>query len=241
LWQYGKPGGETVFDFRMGRGREGPHKFLGQWEGILQTDGYQAYDRVGGPKLVHVGCWAHARRKFVDAVKVNRDDAAAIQMVMRMEALFLVDRDAREKQMTIEERLVARREHAEVWAEEIRQECTKLALTVLPKSTLGQAVHYTLNMWPKLRRCFDYAEVELSNNLAENSMRPVALGRKNWLHVGSAKAGPKVAAIVSVVESCRRLRMPVKEYLLDILPGMDRRKLSEIGQLTPSRWAAARL
>ncbi len=59
LWQYGKPGGETVFDFRMGRGREGPQKFLGQWEGILQTDGYQGYDGVGGPKLVHVGCWAH--------------------------------------------------------------------------------------------------------------------------------------------------------------------------------------
>ncbi len=59
LWQYGKPGGETVFDFCMGRGREGPQKFLGQWEGILQTDGYQAYDTTGGPKLVHVGCWAH--------------------------------------------------------------------------------------------------------------------------------------------------------------------------------------
>jgi hypothetical protein len=59
LWQYGKPGGETVFDFRMGRGREGPQKFLGQWQGILQTDGYQAYDGIGGPKLVHVGCWAH--------------------------------------------------------------------------------------------------------------------------------------------------------------------------------------
>jgi transposase len=59
LWQYGKPGGETVFDFCLGRGREGPKKFLGQWGGILQTDGYQAYEGVGGPKLVHVGCWAH--------------------------------------------------------------------------------------------------------------------------------------------------------------------------------------
>ena len=96
-------------------------------------------------------------------------------------------------------------------------------------------------MWPKLRRCFDYAEVELSNNLAENSMRPVALGRKNWLHVGSAKAGPKVAAILSIVESCRRMGVPVKEYLLDVLPGLDRRKLSEIAQLTPSRWSAARI
>ncbi len=94
-----------------------------------------------------------------------------------MDALFLVDRHAREKQMTPEERLAARREHAEVWAEEIRQECAKLALTVLPKSALGRAVGYTLNMWPKLRRCLDYAEVELSKSLAENSMRPVALGR----------------------------------------------------------------
>jgi transposase len=241
LWQYGKPGGETVFDFRMGRGREGPQKFLGTWEGILQTDGYQAYEGVGGPKLVHVGCWAHARRKFVDAVKVNRDDAAAIQMVMRMDALFLVDRDAREKQMTKQERLAARREHAEVWAEEIRQECAKLSTTLLPKSALGKAVCYTLNMWPKLRRCFDYAEVELSNNLAENSMRPVALGRKNWLHVGSAKAGPKVAAILSIVESCRRLGVPLREYLLAVLPGLDGRKLSEIAQLTPSHWAAAHI
>ena len=240
LWQYGKPGGETVFDFCMGRGRAGPQEFLGQWEGILQTDGYQAYDGIGGPKLVHVGCWAHARRKFVDAVKVNREDAAAIQMVVRMDALFLVDRHAREKQMTIEERLVARREHAEVWAEEIRQECVRLGKTALPKSALGKAVAYTLNMWPKLRRCFDYAEVELSNNVAENSMRPVALGRKNWLHVGSAKAGPKVAAIISVVESCRRLGVPVKEYFLAILPGLDRRKVSEIAQLTPTHWAAAR-
>jgi hypothetical protein len=240
LWQYGRPGGETVFDFCLGRGREGPQKFLGQWEGILQTDGYQAYDQIGGPKLVHVGCWAHARRKFVDAVKVNREDGAAIQMVLRMDGLFLVDRDAREKQMSLEQRLSTRREHAAGWAEEIRQECARLAATVLPKSALGKAVAYTLNQWPKLRRCFDYREVELSNNLAENSMRPIALGRKNWLHVGSPKAGPKVAAILSIVESCRRLRVPVKGYLLDILPGLDGRKVSEVAQLTPSRWSAAR-
>src|SRR3954447_16392374 len=220
---------------------EGPRKFLEKWGGILQTDGYQAYEGVGGPKLVHVGCWAHARRKFVDAVKVNPDDGAAVQMVIRMDALFLVDRDARKKQMTVEERLAARRQHAEVWAEEIRQDCVKLAPAVLPKSALGKAITYTLNQWPKLRRCFDYAEVELSNNLAENSMRPVALGRKNWRHVGSAKAGPKVAAILSIVESCRRMGVPLKDYLLDVLPGLDHRNLSEVALLTPSRWSAARI
>jgi transposase len=161
-------------------------------------------------------------------------------MVMRMDGLFLVDRDARQKQMTAEERLASRRQHLDEWAEEIRQECVKLSSNVLPKSALGKAVGYTLNMWPKLRRVFDYAEVELSNNLAENSMRPIALGRKNWLHVGSAKAGLKVAAILSVVESCRRLRVPLKEYLLDVLPGLDGRKLSDIAGLTPANWSVRR-
>jgi transposase len=240
LWQYGRPGGETVFEFCLGRGREGPRKFLGNWEGILQTDGYQAYDGVGGPKMVHAGCWAHARRKFVDAVKVSPQDAEAVQMVLRMDALFVVDREARQKGMSSAERLALRREHAMPWVNEIREACLAVSRLTLPQSALGKAAAYTLNMWAKLARCLEYEQVELSNNLAENSMRPVALGRKNWLHVGSVKAGPKVAAILSVVESCRRLRVPVKKYLADVLPGLDRRKLSEVSMLTPTRWSAAR-
>jgi transposase len=240
LWQYGKPGGETVFDFCLGRGREGPRKFLGKWEGILQTDGYAAYNDIGGPKLVHVGCWAHARRKFVDAVKVNPQDAAAVAMVTRMDALFLIDRDARHRELSAEQRQRQRREYAQEWVQEIREVCLALARQTLPKSALGQAAAYTLNMWVKLLRCFDHSEVELSNNLAENSMRPIALGRKNWLHVGSAQAGPKVASILSVVESCRRLDLPIKEYLAAILPGLNRRTLSQVSNLTPVRWSASR-
>jgi transposase len=240
LWQYGRPGGETVFDFQLGRGREGPKKFLGSWEGILQTDGYQVYDGVGGAKLVHVGCWSHARRKFVDAVKVNPNDAEAVKMVVRMDALFVVDREARMQALTGAQRLALRREHAQPWVEEIREACLKVSRQALPQSGLGKAAAYTLNMWEKLKRCFEYGEVELSNNLAENSMRPVALGRKNWLHVGSPQAGPKVAAILSITESCRRLRLPVKDYLTKVLPGLDRRMVSQVQQLTPARWAAAR-
>ena len=240
LWQYGKPGGETVFEFCLGRGREGPRKFLGQWEGVLQTDGYAAYDDVGGPKLVQVGCWAHARRKFVDAVKLNPQDAEAIAMVTRMDALFLIDRDARQRELRAEERLAQRRQCAEEWLTAIRETSLRLSREALPKSALGQAVTYTLNQWPKLRRCFDYAEVELSNNLAENSMRPIALGRTNWLHVGSPRSGPKVAAILSVVESCRRLGIPLKQYLTAVLPGLNRRTLSQVANLTPARWTASR-
>lgn len=239
LWQYGTPGGEMVFDFRLGRGRDGPAKFLKGWNGILQTDGYQAYDQVGGPGLIHVGCWAHARRKFVDAVKVNPKDGAAIAMVTRMDALFLVDRHARQQQLNAEQRAAMRREHAQAWVDEIHAECLRLRNEVLPKSALGEAVNYTLNMWAKLRRCFDHAEVELSNNVAENSMRPVTLGRKNWLHVGSTQAGPKVAAIFSVVESCRRLGLPVKDYLATVLPGLQRQTLPAVAFLTPARWSAS--
>src|ERR1700691_5691939 len=130
-------------------------------------------------------------------------------MVTRMDALFLIDRDARQRGLSSQERLRQRGEYSEEWLAGSQGACVELSREALPKSALGQAAAYTLNMWPKLRRCFDYAEVELSNNLAENSMRPVALGRKNWLHVGSAQSGPKVAAILSVVESCRRMRVPV--------------------------------
>lgn len=239
LWQYGKPGGETVFDFCLTRGRAGPKKFLGDWEGILQTDGYQAYKDVGGPKMVHVGCWVHARRKFVDAVKVNPRDAEAVKMVSRMDGLFLVDRSARRDGLDASARDALRREHALPWVTEIREECGAILRNWLPQSALAKAAAYTLNMWERLERCFEHAEVELSNNLAENSMRPVALGRKNWLHVGSVQAGPKVAAILSVVESCRRIGIPVKTYLGCVLPGLAGKTVSQAASLTPARWAAA--
>src|ERR1035437_947812 len=97
LWQYGRPGGGVVFVFRLGRGRDGPKEFLGQFEGILQTDGYVVYDHVGGPKLVHAGCWAHSRRKFFDAAKLNPSDAVATRIVKLIDDLFGIDAVAREE------------------------------------------------------------------------------------------------------------------------------------------------
>ena len=176
LWQYGKPGGETVFDFRLGRGREGPRKFLGKWEGILQTDGYQAYDGVGGPKLVHVGCWAHARRKFVDAVKVNPQDGPAVQMVTRMDALFLVDRDARQETLYRPERLELRREHAQAVGGRNPSGVRDWPQDVLPKSALGKAVTYTLNQWPKLRALFRLR----AKSSCRTTWRRTRCGRWHW-------------------------------------------------------------
>ena len=158
----------------------------------------------------------------------------------RMDAVFLVDCNAREQGMSAAERHMFRREHARSWVDEIRQECLAIQRRALPQSALGKAVAYTLNMWKKLDRCFEYEQVELSNNLAENSMRPVAVGRKNWLHVGSVQAGPKVAAILSIVESCRRLGIAVKEYLASVLPGLNGRTTREVAALTPARWSLTR-
>lgn len=240
LWQYGQPEGSTVFEFALTRAATEPKRFLQGFAGLLQTDGYAAYDGVGAPGMTHLGCWAHARRYFVDAVKVNRQDAEAIAMVARMDALFLIDRHARDQALSREARQALRDEQATEWRHEIHTKCLELAPRLLPESALGKAVKYTLKQWAKLERCLTHPLAELSNNLAENSMRPIAVGRKNWLHIGSRPAGPKVAAILSVVESCRRLGVPVREYLAAVLPGLEMRTLNQVADLTPARWAARR-
>jgi transposase len=237
LWQYGRPGGGVVFDFRLGRGRDGPREFLGQFEGILQTDGYGAYDRVGGPKMVHGACWAHARRKFFEAAKLNPSDAAATRIVARIDDLFGIDAQAREQNLGHAARHALRLERAKPLVEIIRGEVEAARDASLPSSALGKAANYTLSLWRKLTRFLEYPELELSNNLAENSMRPVALGRKNWIHVGSQQAGPKVAAILSIVESCRRLKIPIREYLAGVLPGLADRSIQRLAELTPAAWA----
>ena len=109
---------------------------------------------------------------------------------------------------------------------------------VLITSALSKACQYALTLWRKLTQFLEYPELELSNNLAENSMRPVALGRKNWIHIGSPQAGPKVAAILSVVESCRRLKVPVRDYFSAILPGLADLPIRCLPDLTPAAWFA---
>lgn len=241
LWQYGQPGGSVVFDFQLGRSREGPKKFLGPYEGILQTDGYAAYDRVGGPNMVHAACWAHARRKVFDALKLNPDDRAARQLVARMDELFSIDAEARHAGMDEGDRHALRQERSRPLLDVIKKEMETARAAVLPASALGKAISYTLSLWYKLTRFLEHPELELSNNLAENSMRPITLGRKNWIHVGSEQAGPKVAAILSVIESCRRLKLPLRQYLASILPGMANLSIQRVGQYTPAAWAASRL
>ena len=238
LWQYGSPGGAAVFDFRMGRGREGPKQFLKQFEGILQTDGYAVYDHVGGARVVHAACWAHARRAFFEAVQLNREDRAATTIVALMDELFAIDARAREEKLDHAGRDVLRQQYGRPLLAKIRHDLEQCQTSVLPASAGGKACRYTLTLWRKLTRFLEYPELELSNNRAENSMRPIAVGRRNWIHVGSVQAGPKIAAILSVVESCRRLKIPVREYLAAVLPGLNNLSIQRLTKLTPTAWAA---
>ena len=237
LWQYGSPGKGVVFDFRMGRDSDGPRLFLGSFHGLLQTDGYAAYNKVVSGKMVHACCLAHARRKFVDAVKLNAKDADSASIVALMDDLFRIDREAREQNMDPAQRDALRQQRAPRLLEQLRAEMLVMQKKALPKSAAGQAANYTLSLWTKLTLFLQYPELELSTNLAENSMRPIAIGRRNWLHMGSKEAGPRIAAIFSVVESCRRLGVPIRKYLAATLPGLANRSIQTLAGLTPVAYA----
>jgi len=236
LWQYGSPGGAVVFDFRMGRGREGPKQFLGQYQGLLQTDGYAAYNHTGGAKMVHACCLAHARRKFIEAVKLDARDKDSTSIVRVMDGLFAIDAKARAEKMDHAQRHLLRKDQAPALLAELRTQLLAMQKRVLPQSEAGKAASYTLSLWTKLTLFLEHPELELSNNLAENSMRPVAIGRKNWIHLGSQEAGPKIAAIFSIVETCRRLGLPIREYLAATLPGLANRSIQNLHQLTPTAY-----
>jgi transposase len=181
---------------------------------------------------------AHARRQFFEAVQLNPRDPVATPIVARMDELFAVDAEARRKALSVAARHVRRQERAKPLLDEIRSKIEAAQYVALPSSALSKACQYALTLWRKLTRFLEYPELELSNNLAENSMRPVALGRKNWIHIGSPQAGPKVAAILSVVESCRRLKLPVRDYLAAVLPGFADLPIQRLPHLTPAAWVA---
>jgi transposase len=241
LWEYSRPGGAVIFDFRMGRGREGPKEFLKEFGGVLQSDGYGAYDRIGGKGISHAGCWTHARRGFIEAIKVGADGKeAAAQIVRMIGELYGVEKQAREQTLSSEQRLALRQDKSVPVLNALKEKLLATRREVLPKGAVGRACDYALGQWPRLLVYAAHGEVEIDNNWCENAIRPVAVGRKNWLHIGSEQAGPRIAAIMSIIETCRRLKIPVREYLLDVLPKLPRWPINRIAELTPSAWAAAR-
>lgn len=239
LWEYSRPGGPVVFDFQMGRSREGPSRFLKGFRGKLQCDGYAVYDHLG-EGIVYVACLSHIRRGFVDAAKLAPLDPLPVEIVRQIGLLYEVEREARARHLTPSARLDLRQSTSQPVVARLQARLVQIRQQVTPASALAKACDYALGQWSRLEVYLTDGEVEIDNNWCEGAIRPVALGRRNWLHLGDQSAGPKLAAIISLVETCRRLDINLREYLGDILPRLGNWPISRVAELTPTAWKAAR-
>jgi transposase len=238
MWEYSVPGGVVVFDFQMGRGRAGPKKFLEGFQGTVQCDGYDAYDDLG-PGIVYAGCLAHARRKFVEAAKVAPLDPLPAEVLALFGEIYGVEQEARQAGLAAAQRLALRQQKSVPLMASLKERVVAVRQQAMPGGTLAKACDYTINQWSRLEAFLQDGRLEADNNWCEGGLRPLVLGRKNWLHIGSEQAGPKVAAIASIVETCRRLDINLRQYLNDVLPKLGDWPINRVAELTPTAWKAA--
>lgn len=239
LWEFSCPAGLVVFQFEMGRSRSAPEAFLCGFEGLLQCDGYAAYEDLG-EGIIYVACMAHIRRGFVEAAKLTPEDPIPPELVHEFDRLYQIERQAKEKNLTPEARRDLRQDQSKPVMAALKTRLIEVRQQVTPASKLAKACDYALGQWSRMEEYLEHGRVEIDNNWCEGAMRPIALGRKNWLHVGDPSAGPKIAAIASIVETCRRLDIPLRLYLADILPKLGDWPINRVAELTPPAWKAAR-
>lgn len=227
--------GIALFDYRKGRGREGPDDILKDFKGYLQTDGYAAYevfDKRQDITLLH--CMAHARRKFYDALQGDRERSEhALQLFAK---LYAIERQARENNLTANDLLQLRQQQAVPVLQELKQWMTAQYPQVTPKSPVGQAIAYCLPRWDKLSIYTTQWWLQIDNNPVENTIRPVALGRKNYLFAGSHEAAQRAAMVYSLFATCRMHGINPFTWLKDVLQRMHLYKANEILFLLPQHW-----
>ncbi len=240
LWTYSAPQGDVVFEWQISRSRAGPREFLKNFRGKLQTDGYSVYEslaRERGEELILIGCWAHARRGFHEALGESR---SAAWIVGQIGKLYAVEKHLREKSAGPQLRAALREWQSHPILQRLRRALEIVRRRVLPKSLLGQAIDYTLARWTALTRYVADGRLEIDNNQCENAIRPTAVGKKNFLFIGHPEAGQRSAVIYSILASCRRHGVNPAEYLRDLFERLPQAKTSEIKSLTPAAWAKAR-
>jgi transposase len=234
IWTYLDPlTRQVMFDATPTHERDGPAAFLAEFRGKLQADAYSGYDGLyQSGRVIEIGCWAHARRPFVEAFMT---DTSAALMIALIQQLYQVERDAAE--LDPEARRARRQEHSVPLLAKIDAERQALARTVLPKSPVGEAVRYLTNQWAALQRFVEDGRLAIDNNRAENQLRLVAVGRKNWLFAGSFEGARRAALLYSLVQSCKLIDVPPFEYLKDVLRRLPTHPHRLIDQLTPRGWA----
>jgi transposase len=238
-WVYYSPLEKLVcFDYQKGRGREGPIKFLKDFRGTLQTDGYTAYDIFEKQEgITMLSCMAHARRYFEQALK--NDLPRAEYVLAQIQKLYQVERMTREEGLTFEERKEVRMERSAPILEELEAWMKNNITEVLPKSAIGVAIGYTLSRWERLKRYINDGRYEIDNNPIENSIRPVALGRKNYLFAGSHEAAQRAAMIYSFLGTCKINDVNPADWLTDVLNRLPDHKANRLEELLPNNWKTA--
>ncbi len=235
-WVYHAPTMRAaVFEYRRGRSREGPQAFLEKFEGDLQCDGYEAYSVFESKEGVSVhNCWAHARRYFEKALDEDQQRAAHIMELIQN--LYDVERHARQSHFTPEQRLEVRQKEALPVLQQIKQYLEQNKASALPKSLLGTAINYTLARWNKLCSYTSNGKLEIDNNLVENAIRPVALGRKNYLFAGSHESAQRAAMIYSLLSCCKISEVEPVAYFTDVFRKLPEYPVNQIQKLLPFNW-----
>jgi len=232
-WTYFSPPDKLVcFEYRKGRGRDGPMKFLDGYRGALQTDGYAAYngfEKQDGVTLL--ACLAHARRKF-DESKDN-DPKRAGHALKKIQELYKVEQYSREQELTFEERKDLRQERSVPILNELEQWMKDELTEVLPKSAIGGAIIYSLKLWKRLTRYTEDGRWEIDNNLVENSIRPIALGRKNYMFAGSHEGARYAAMIYSFLGTCKINNVEPFAWLKDVLTRIPDHSIHKLEELLP--------
>lgn len=232
-WVYYSPKEKRVcFDYRKGRGQDGPREFLDGYSGALQTDGYVAYNKFDKQQgITLLACMAHARRKF-DKAQEN-DPKRARYALHKFQELYQIERKAREEKFTPEQRKELRQKESVPILTEMEQWMRKELIEVLPKSAIGEAIAYTLKLWNRLSRYVDDGDWEIDNNLIENSIRPVALGRKNYMFAGSHDGALRAAMIYSFLGTCKINDVEPNAWLKDVLTRIPDHSIQKLEELLP--------
>jgi transposase len=225
----------VLFDYRKGRGREGPDDILQDYQGYLQTDGYAAYDDFAKrPGIVLIHCMAHARRKFFEALQNDKDRAEyALSMFQQ---LYAIERKIKDKALADDAVLQLRQQEAVPVLKTLKKWMTEQYPKVLPKSPIGAAIAYCLPRWEKLSTYTTNAILNIDNNPVENAIRPAVIGRKNYLFAGSHEAAQRAAMIYSLFATCRLHQINPYDWLKDVLERMHLYTTSNIEELLPQNW-----
>ena len=234
MWVYHSPEkGLVYFNYRKGRGEYGPKEVLGKYTGLLQCDGYTVYDKIGArPGITLAGCMAHLRRYYYKAKDSDKERSTyALKQFGR-----IYDTEAMLKDMTTDQRKEQRELRIMPVIKELKDWVDEQSYKVLPQSPMGKAMKYTHQQWPKLMKIFEDGRFELDNNLIENKIRPLALGRKNYLFAGSHDGAQRIAMMYSFFGSCAANNVNPSEWLQSVLEKINDTKMNNLDNLLPHQF-----